>query len=164
MLGNWRRVECSRMDDQATTRESGRMKYRKLRIGWSVGWGLLCLSVVGLWIRCLFVGDFGGGLHAHVGTMRVSKSRVVSLSTLNGNCVITCSPRGSASPNNFQATFPHAIANYPKVKIPFSSITFIVAGLGFLPWLSFRFGLRTLLTSMTLFAVGLGWAVYMFRQ
>jgi hypothetical protein len=27
------------------------MKYRKLRIAWSVGWGIVCLSVISLWVR-----------------------------------------------------------------------------------------------------------------
>jgi hypothetical protein len=27
------------------------MKYRKLRIAWSVGWGVLCLLLIVLWVR-----------------------------------------------------------------------------------------------------------------
>jgi hypothetical protein len=85
----------------------------------------------------------------------VTNSRAVSLSTLNGNFVITCYPRGSASPNNLIQIAPHSIANFPKVRVPFSLITFIIAGLGLLPWFSYRFSLRTLLIGITLIAVGL---------
>jgi hypothetical protein len=30
------------------------MKYRKLRIAWSVGWGVLCLLLILLWVRSYF--------------------------------------------------------------------------------------------------------------
>jgi hypothetical protein len=140
------------------------MKLRKLRIAWSVGWGVLGLLAVAGWIRCLFVDDFGDGIPALVGTVRLSRSSAVSLSTLNGGyCVITNS-RFAGSRNNLQLMFPHFIANNPKVMIPFSLITFVMVGLGSLPWLSVRFSLRTLLLAMTLLAVGLGWIVYSARH
>jgi hypothetical protein len=38
------------MADPSST-EGGQLKYRKLRIAWSVGWGVVCLLVVVLWVR-----------------------------------------------------------------------------------------------------------------
>src|SRR5918995_3829478 len=35
-----------------------RMKYGKLRIAWSVGWGLLCLLLIVLWVRSYWWNDF----------------------------------------------------------------------------------------------------------
>jgi hypothetical protein len=37
------------------------MKYRKLRIAWSVGWGVLCLLLVALWVRSYWWRDTYSG-------------------------------------------------------------------------------------------------------
>src|SRR6478736_3779717 len=42
------------------------MKYRKLRIAWSVVWGMFCLALIALWVRSIWYWDdfygksFGG--------------------------------------------------------------------------------------------------------
>ena len=39
------------MDDQGTTGAGGGIRFRKLRIAWSVGWGILCVLLLVLWMR-----------------------------------------------------------------------------------------------------------------
>src|SRR5687768_17237164 len=45
------------MDDQGTNRAGGGMRYCKLRIAWSVGWGILCMLLFVLWVRSAHISD-----------------------------------------------------------------------------------------------------------
>ena len=38
--------------------EAPRRRFRKLRIAWSVGWGILALLLLGLWVRSYWAGDY----------------------------------------------------------------------------------------------------------
>jgi hypothetical protein len=39
------------MDDQRANREGGGIRFRMLRIAWSVGWGIACLVLIMLWVQ-----------------------------------------------------------------------------------------------------------------
>jgi hypothetical protein len=41
------------------------MKYRKLRIAWSVGWGLACVLLIVLWVRSYWRVDAAYVAHSH---------------------------------------------------------------------------------------------------
>ena len=141
------------------------MKYRKLRIAWSVGWGVVCLLMIALWVRSYWWGDSVSGF-----LFRGAPS--FALMTYHGEFHLTV----------FQDSRPSAwkVASLDLVKYPielpqfgfsfekqpnllllsvpvwFSVLIseFIVAA----SWLPWRFSLRTLLFLMTLIGVGLGLA------
>jgi hypothetical protein len=46
------------MDDQGTAGESGRIRFRKLRIAWSVAWGLAAVLLIVLWVRSYTAADY----------------------------------------------------------------------------------------------------------
>src|ERR1043165_7568872 len=51
------RTNGPRMDDQATTRTRGGMRFLKLRIAWSLGCGLACVLLIGMWIKSYQFGE-----------------------------------------------------------------------------------------------------------
>jgi hypothetical protein len=145
------------------------MKYRKLRIAWSVVWGVMAVLLIVLWTRSYRVGD-----------------------------AIRCNPAysrgvaiGSASGQLTWATFD--INKYPSITLGHESylldhIDFHTTKWGFstshelyyttrtvshwllvvplaaiaaAPWIRWRFSLRTLLIATTLVAVGLGLIVWL---
>src|SRR5688572_24972679 len=46
------------MDDRLTNRVSSGMRFRKLRIAWSVAWGIACLLLIVLWMRSYWYIDY----------------------------------------------------------------------------------------------------------
>jgi len=154
------------------------MKHRKLRIAWSVGWGVVAVLVLMLWVRSYWRWD----------------SLVWGVTTKQG--VLACSQSGRtmfeyldvrATPANLNARlFKWKLQTYPpggttplppsvagflvdlseaQLGAPFWFLILImaaVASLSWLPW-SNRFGLRTLLIATTLVAVALGLIVWASR-
>ena len=121
------------------------MKYRKLRIAWSVGCGLTCLLLVVLWVRSYtvsrggelnFSSTWGGAFSSDYGELRVS---VVHLN------------RGV--PDDW------------FIAIHYSLLFMLSAIAGALSWLQWskRFTVRALLIATTLVAAVLGLAVYAIR-
>ena len=43
--------------------EMNRLKYRKLRIAWSVAWGMLAVLLIALWVRSYWHVDYSGSDH-----------------------------------------------------------------------------------------------------
>jgi hypothetical protein len=167
------------------------MKYRKLRIAWSVAWGIACLLLIVLWVRSYSQWD-NIRVKPNAGHYILCRSVVgqFSVGYLGENVIA-------------RPTFEWAIYDNPQVDkqgwvtasfTPGSnrllSLELVHSELGFkvtantferqittrhsflamltalfasVVWLRWRFSLRTLLIAMTLVAVGMGWIVYVTR-
>jgi hypothetical protein len=156
------------MDDQGTNRASGGMKYRKLRIAWSVVWGLAALLLVVLWVRSF----------QRVETMTYTNSAkwFTGVRSDDGEFVVyhghVHPPR--ETPGWSYNRFDDSLHQYRGVVWPWTnrsdtailpywflvslSVIFAVG-----PWIRqhrWRFSLRTMLIATTLVAVVLGLIVY----
>jgi hypothetical protein len=156
------------------------MKYGKLRIAWSVGWGIVCLLLIVLWVRSYWWTDaifLEEQVPGQFWIVRYSTFKRTSLASEGGQ--ITFIWAGLTSnmhwgsyhsedidpvkmPGKFG--FGHYSAWLGRIiTVPYWSVVLPAAAIGSVSWLSWRFSLRTLLIAMTLIAVGLGWAVYSMR-
>jgi hypothetical protein len=185
------------MDHQATTRESGRMKYRKLRIAWSVAWGVFSLLLIALWVRSYTYwdrphGPFGPWHSFYLNSIRghlflnimPEKNSTWAWMTIPATSLTDTEARGE----EFSATFPVSagvpqtiyrfqfqweidmlgvgVVKTPSVRyvaMPYWFLVALIAVTAAVPWLPWRFSLRTLLIAMTLIAVVLGAIVYALR-
>jgi hypothetical protein len=148
------------------------MKYRKLRIAWSVGCGVACVLLVLLWVRSYWTWDI------------VSYDRppaFVAINSLRG-CVQF---NGAKNPSrnmdvgwrstskSIEGRFPHFATTFGfawlssatsiSVTVPHWLLISANFAIAFLPWLPWRFSLRTLLIATTLLAVVLGLIVAVLR-
>ena len=160
------------------------MKFRKLRIAWSVAWGVAVVLLIVLWVHTL--------RYQTRGAAWVSKSHYVSFCTLmhwmefDVHTYQTDPPRfwyptptfqdnpctpdqlASASPVRHWRFQRHSEPDYTFVIITvpfwFPMLMMVpVAAVPWLPWWSNRFSLRTMLIATTLVAVILGAIVYAVR-
>ncbi len=150
------------------------MKYRKLRIAWSVAWGIACLVLVALWVRAT-------GLM----TLSVSSRRPVTscrfhstggylgiilgadfhwvAGQMKWRHVIGARDRDFRGlptpwlPHHWRESFGSS------TDVPHWMLFILIVLCGAIPWLAARFSLRTLLVATTLVAVGLGLVVWAAR-
>ena len=144
------------------------MRFRKLRIAWSVGWGIMAVLLLALWVR--------GYWWLNQAQYKIS----------NTESFVVLSAGGTVSAARMQSRFPivssfysaaitsEEIESYQRVRWQFTIsrslkeirvptwFAAVVCGvLAALPWLPIkRFSLRTLLIATTLVAVVLGLAVW----
>jgi hypothetical protein len=138
------------------------MKYRKLRIAWSVGWGILCLLMVAWWIRGYWWQDSG--------FVKIPPSCHVQFNAAEGRMCLWLERK----PLNFwfeRMSYPvsvHIPPGDPR-RIPWFDVGFwprmirvyaahwvfaVPAGaLAFLPWCPRRFTIRGMLIATTLIAM-----------
>ena len=150
------------------------MRFRKLRIAWSVGCGIACLLLIVLWVRSHGAEDRLTGNFAGSHWFRVYSSH---------GCLVYYVP-GTPGPPSMYAWQPNfgsefwleasdvRIASVPRVRLhreedwitlPYWFLVGLCAVVAAAPWLRWRFTLRTLLIAMTLVALVLGLAVYATR-
>jgi hypothetical protein len=137
------------------------MKFRNLRIAWSVFWGLACVLLVVLWVRSYWRVDYftypfsSIEVESRLGILVISESidngqnwtwQSESISDLR-----KIGLRGGAE-------YLFAFQIKPAV-VPVWFVLILLAALASLPWLRWRFSLRTLLIATTLVAVVLGLVV-----
>ena len=149
------------------------MKYRKLRIAWSVAWGLVAVLLVTSWIRSY---EFNDVLQGSFG-----RGSGFAITSLEGRINLTTMAVPGSLPWNVSS---QPLEDWPRFQIPLwppgrqfgierhadhthigARHWFFVAfsmALVATPWLRFlkRFSLRTLLVVTTLVAVVLGAIVY----
>jgi hypothetical protein len=164
------------------------MKFRKLRITWLVGWGLLTVLLIALWVRSYWWKDNLYFSTPGTDTVNYSDVKTIRFFSTHGRIGIT----------NRQINWPaHIRLEHSKFLLPhreysdehgqtstsmwfrimrWSTFTeilmpdwFLVIGLcavAIAPWIhwSKRFSLRTLLIATTLVAVVLGLIVYGIRK
>jgi hypothetical protein len=144
------------------------MKHRKLRIVWSVVWGIVAVSLCVLWVRSYWVPE----------SIRWSTStlRVFSLRSQSGRFgYVVTEPQAEApwafsysrldlSKKKEPWTISHTTKGTWRGVIPCWAIVVAVSALSLSPWLGNlprRFSIRTLLLATTLVAVGLGLIVWL---
>jgi hypothetical protein len=154
------------------------MRFRKLRIAWSVGCSLACLLLIVLWVRSYRATDVftlrpfcistDGRLVIWLKENEVpfggSGLRTIDLSSaslLYASRVIDSEPF-EAEPFNSRTGF-HLEHDYRRtvLQLPYWFLTLLIAATACLPWIpwSSRFGLRTLLIAITAVALALGLSV-----
>jgi len=146
---------------------------RKLRIAWSVGCGIACLLLVALWVRSYWVYD----------RLRLPSSLGRTFVQLANGTIksvyFTPTFRVGWAPLSGWQSFPaealsvdemeerlyfYSDSNFTQTGFPQWIPVLILATFVGLPWLPYRFSLRTLLIATTVVAVGLGWIVYAIRN
>jgi hypothetical protein len=192
------------------------MKFRKMRIAWSVGCGIACVLLIALWVRSYQIFDRASGrvfgraaaiCISYTGSTTVTFTDISYLSwnwpkldsgpilpnnwtlaDLSGGNVdwgdtdVVWPFRGKMGfgwiqqslcpfiPNGETGWDPRGMsgrswaANCTGVMVPHWFGVLIFVNLASLPWLRWRFSLRTLLIATTLVAVALGLAVYATRK
>ena len=149
------------------------MRHRKLRIAWSVGWGLVAVLLCVFWVRSY--------LWLEQLILPISSNVAIGVGVMPGSSVIAINPkwgwphvtRHSQSVDGWlgRVGWPHSrLWGLFQIRatgavIPFWFSLVVVAALASIVWirhLPWRFSLRTLLIATTLVAVVLGlwvWAV-----
>jgi hypothetical protein len=126
------------------------MRFRKLRIAWSVGWGVVALLLIALWVNSY-------GSNQGWNTLTRINHRILYYLSLEGVTSIRIFKLG-------EAKFSLNWERPPDVVIHHWNAVLISAAIATLPWLPIRrFSLRTLLIAMTLVAAVLGLIVYASR-
>jgi hypothetical protein len=124
------------------------MKYRNLRIAWTVGCGILCLLLIVLWVRSYLVYD-----------------RVVVYYPSGLEWFIAYSNKGVYIVSSYGLLAPQVHVQWwsfernrwgTVVCLPYWFTTIVVCAVSVAPWIGYRFSLRTLLIGMTVLAVVLG--------
>jgi hypothetical protein len=159
------------LDDQGTTETRGGVRFRKLRIAWSVAWGILCLLLCVLWVRSysfleLFTKIDGDGIKTTIGSEvgTIYLARFDAVVGYRGSINSSASHdwkfrRGSPVDSNFaQFAWKRKPGGF-YVALPHWSLAASAALAGrviWFPWFRWRFRLRTLLIGMTVVAAILG--------
>jgi hypothetical protein len=139
------------------------MRFRKLKIAWSITCGVVCLLLIVLWVRSyrdLTWDELGEN------EFKVIRGRVI----VNDVWIPTTEPRSklAAESRVFIKSESSAVpaggttlsvvpAGRKGYTVQLWLITLVVTSLVIVPWLPWRFSLRTLLIAMTLVAVVLGY-------
>ena len=152
------------------------MRFRKLRIAWSVGCSIACVLLVVLWVRsywqtfiALKATSDGHTLVVDSSDGDLSFSREPGLATrrLSWTRAQDMTPAWQKLPTScWGAGFSWRSSPYISVRLPYWIPTLIFVVASVLPWIvqmSFRFSLRTLLIATTLIALVLGTIVYAMR-
>jgi hypothetical protein len=158
------------------------MKHRKLRIAWSVAWGILAVLLIVLWVRSYRIRE------VYFGEVR-SAEKVYEIDSLRGNLQLILLdwevniPRirtdvaghstfpVDADPVTEQYAFHYELDRTELrgifrliVATPYWFLTSMFVVAASLPWLRqlrWRFTTRTLLIATTLIAIGLGLIVWL---
>ncbi len=150
------------------------MRFRKLRIAWSVGWGLAAVLLILLWVRSYWwFDDFGGhtrsrnlGLESEQGQLRFTAKAFPPLSVPQERPWDWSSAPALPGWTDLDSWFPpnsktialrHVFSvkfssGYFVVWLPNWSVAVSVFAIAVCPWIP-RFNLRTLLIATTLVAV-----------
>jgi hypothetical protein len=161
------------------------MKYRKLRIAWSVVWGVACVLLIALWVRSYSEWD---QLYNPI-----SSKTLIIVESASGRIILDWTVASPSAKWKWHLTrrlhgeywrgvlndlhtenrykgiggFGHYGTPWHSVyRLPYWFLVLMSVLLALAPWLSWpkQFSLRTLLIVMTVAAIGLGLAVYVLRQ
>jgi hypothetical protein len=163
------------------------MRFRKLRIAWSVAWGMVALLLCVMWVRSFSFFDFcevptSGhsslhlqSVHGRVASFVLTDYHELRIGgvptpgmTLAGE--LTQPMIGTNIPGGISLSVPPYdssriyVTPFWLVALTGCILAAIVGGFPWLPWWSTRFSLRTLLIATTLVAVVLGLIVWLDRR
>ena len=157
------------------------MKFRKLRIAWSVVWGVLAIAAVLAWIRSYYWSDYVSlysrgqdwSLHLQRGNLGAWVIRIAAPPTNAVHWSICETPSTSDNPYlMFDGTQIRAMQSFAGfhygssvavtlLMIPFPVVFGATLLAGSIPYMKRRFSLRALLIAITLVAVVLGLFVWL---
>jgi hypothetical protein len=158
------------------------MRFRKLRIVWSVACGIACVLLMLLWVRSYWYGDY-------INYVSSPSGRINSVSSTYGTLRISFDKESFRHPGQvggWHVFFSQWLdepdtpekenaqirkLNSPQlhwvnrptrllVKVPHSLVAVLAAVAGAIPWWPKRFSLRALLITTMLVAVVMGLIVY----
>jgi len=147
------------------------MKLRKLRVAWSVAWGVLAVLLIALWVRSYWNyyavayidSSFGDvGVFFYRGSTGLELNRVSTpplgswwdFKSVPFSKDLPVEP-GDRAVDGMQTQFYRA-RHSTGVVLPIPLVALAAATLAALPRLSYRFSLRTILIATTLVAIALG--------
>jgi hypothetical protein len=142
------------------------MRFRELRMAWSVACGLACVLLIVLWERSYRMCEWA---EIPIGKTPYSIQAMTGVGTLYFNVAPAINPGYSHETND---ELPGVLRDYHGRnehwinRQPFWLVSAAVATLGVVPWIGcfrWRFSLRTLLIVTTLVAVVLGLIVAVLR-
>jgi hypothetical protein len=146
------------------------MRFRKLRIAWSVVCGIACVLLIVLWVRSYWCDELcywtnKNGTHttigANMGVVYFSRNKLGNGATAS-NWTYKNFTSHRLLWNHW--SFWDGWNTRVDVGLPYWSFVLPTIVLGYFPWLPLkRFSVRTLLIATTLVAVVLGFAVYAIR-
>jgi hypothetical protein len=143
------------------------LRFRKLRIAWSVFWGLACVLLVVLCVRSPYTNDRMSGPLPGSGFLIVSRSDSLGIGIwrrkVDEGWSLQSLPPEEINLPYTTLGFAEYMVDSDLYRLRLKYWFLIVAALAFAaaPWLRCRFSLRTLLIATTLVAVVLGLVVWM---
>jgi hypothetical protein len=148
------------------------LRFRKLRIAWSVGWGIMCVLLIVLWVRSYWRHDCIGHLDTSLIATHIGSNWGV-VYYRQADWKLDAGATHSLS-HRWRYILLHAVAHDEKrwvyltnspgifyVGIPHWFLVMPGVALAGVPWFLGRFSLRTLLIATTLVAVVLGLIVWL---
>ena len=139
------------------------MRFRKLRITWSVLCGIACVLLIAFWVRSYATGDFiviDAAINKYLivesqkGIIEVYPSRKPE----GGLWLVI--PGEEFPEQTFHGFHFDCGPIGARGSLPHWSLILLAAALATAPWIRWTFSLRTLLVATTLIAVALGLVVY----
>jgi hypothetical protein len=147
------------------------MRFRKLRIAWSVGWGVAAVALIALWVRSytwfdLVILSPNYGMVSEWGGIDMTPVLIPPGPVLN-RLVSMRGGKGSYARLDYSLVgfgYSHT-PTLPRIGIPYWFPFLLLVALAALPWLGVpaRFTTRTLLIATTLVAAALGLIVAVLR-
>ncbi len=142
------------------------MNYRKLRIAWSVFWGVVAVLLVVLWVRSYWQSDSLSHYNSPINGITSGSERGVVYLSQTPDIAHKTTPRWEW--RNYEIDysipqpFPFEFNLLPaSIAAPHWFVALLLSIVGAVPWLPLkRFSLRTLLIAMTLVALVLGLIVW----
>lgn len=148
------------------------MKHRKLRVAWSVTWGVMAVLLCLLWVRSYWRTDRITCLESFVGSHIESSVGYASFIRFHYDLALLGADYDwsfSSSPvevndDEAQPAFTFEFEDGIWVSVPFVLPVSLLAAIAATPWLPLkRFSLRSLLIAMTFVALGMGLIIYATR-
>jgi hypothetical protein len=140
------------------------MRFRKLRIAWSIGCGIACVLLIVLWV---------GGYDGDKSLYRITGRKGVTVYVSPKGIILSGCRYGDLNDWSFIKSGPelsimqsgeHRLWTWTNwsIRLPYWTLTLALSALAVIPWLpwSNRFSLRTLLIAVTLVAAVLGLICY----
>ena len=154
------------------------MRFRKLRIAWSVAWGVVAVLLIALWVRSYWqvewvIGHVPGKCFpwvenkpgtCEIGSMPATRQYLwIRHSQPVNQWWSSVIERTGKPPYPSRAfgTFGFEVLNQSsRLRLPHWFLILLFVAHAAFPWIRWRFSLRTLLIATTLVAVVLGLIVY----
>jgi hypothetical protein len=140
------------------------MKHRKLRIAWSVGWGVVAMMLIVLWVRSYWWHEIfrynGRNVIAGVSTYAGGITAYWHVDRGFGIWEYLRHPAhaGIGARYGYQRE-----GDDLRICVPIAVVFIVLTALSMSVWLPWRFSLRTLLIATTLVTVALGLFVFFMR-